>query len=264
MTAANRFSLRRRSSGRSSVCSRPTVRRSCRPGRRRGPPLRTRCAPTRGCRPWSPRGCAPGTEPSLSMVYVGRRGCRADVIARSARDRRRHDGPDRPDHLFRRADLRRLRQLQHRGEQVRLSLVGHAEDRRYRGSLLIATIACCPSHARCWIAPLMPQAMYTARDDLAGLADLPIVGRVAGIDRGALAPSAAPSLSATWGSHLVELVAAAERAAAADDLAAVSSGGRSSRSRCRGSGAVGWRRWRSRSWRCRRWRARRRSRWFAR
>ena len=55
------------------------------------------------------------------------------------------------------------------------------------------------------------------RDDLAGLADLPVVRRVAGVDGGAAGAERRAELVGERRQHLVELVARAQRAPAGDD-----------------------------------------------
>ena len=64
-------------------------------------------------------------------------------------------------------------------------------------------------------------------DDLSGLADLPIVRRITGIDRRAAAPTAAPSLSATRQDHLQEFLLRAERRPPETMIFAPASSGRS-------------------------------------
>jgi hypothetical protein len=66
--------------------------------------------------------------------------------------------------------------------------------------------------ARCWIAPLMPIGdVQLGRDDLAGLADLPVVGRVAGVDRGAAGAERGAELVGQRLEHLVNFSLAAHR-----------------------------------------------------
>src|SRR6185436_7160551 len=55
------------------------------------------------------------------------------------------------------------------------------------------------------------------RDDLAGLADLPVVGRVTRVDRGAARAERGAEPVGQRRQHLVELVARAHRAATGDD-----------------------------------------------
>ena len=85
---------------------------------------------------------------------------------------------------------------------------------------------------RCWIAPEMPIAMYNSgRDDLAGLSDLHLVRRVAGIHRGARGADRGAELVGEAVEDL-EAIRAAERAAAGDhargglQVGAVALGGR--------------------------------------
>ena len=72
--------------------------------------------------------------------------------------------------------------------------------------------------ARCWIAPRDADGdVQLRRDDLAGLADLPVVRRVARVDRGAAGAQGGAQLVGQRRQHLVELLARAQRAAAGDD-----------------------------------------------
>jgi hypothetical protein len=85
--------------------------------------------------------------------------------------------------------------------------------------LLIATITLLSfMPARCWMAPLMPQAMYSCGATILPVwPDLPVVGRVAGVHRGAAGAQRGAELVGQRRQHFVELLAAAQRAAAADD-----------------------------------------------
>ena len=72
--------------------------------------------------------------------------------------------------------------------------------------------------ARCWMAPEMPTGdVEVRRDDLAGLADLPVVRRIAGIDRGARCADGGAELVGDRQDDFLELLRRAERAAARDD-----------------------------------------------
>jgi hypothetical protein len=72
--------------------------------------------------------------------------------------------------------------------------------------------------ARCWIAPEMPHGdVEFRRDHLAGLADLPVVRRVAGVDGGARGADGGAQLVGDRQDDFLELLAEPQRAAAGDD-----------------------------------------------
>ena len=134
------------------------------------------------------------------------------------RTKNRHPGAQAALWVAGAGGTERLTTARARPEQVGFeAVVGHAEKIGASGSLLIATMTLESfMPARCWMAPEMPHRdVQLGRDDLAGLADLPVVGRVAGVHRcgwrrgrrRACRPAGRTSLN----------FAAAQRAAAGDD-----------------------------------------------
>jgi hypothetical protein len=142
---------------------------------------------------------------------------RADVLRgeRKPVDRSAEDGLGGP---ARRAS-ERLDELGNGGEEILLeTVVGDAEDRRL-GILVDRDDDLRVLHP----GEVLDRAadadgdVELRRDDLAGLPDLPVVGRIAGVYRGAARAERGAELVGERRQDLVELVARAERAAARDD-----------------------------------------------
>src|SRR2546425_1480659 len=115
--------------------------------------------------------------------------------------------------------LQGLDQQGYRFEQVRLeAVVGNAEDRRL-GVLVDRDDHLRILHARQVLDRAADAGgdVQLGRDDLAGLADLPVVRGVARVDRGAACTERGAELVRERGEYLVELVARAERTPTGDD-----------------------------------------------